>query len=376
MEEKKTVSNKQKAGKATKKGKKKKLPWQATLAIILSVIALLFLLGFTVYHGVLNYYLSKLNIVTEEEEEFVTERLTDEGGDSLFETAEIPYENPEFSKYPVITNSKNTTHILLMATDGRAQGGAGRSDVMMLVSVNKETDKIVLCSFLRDIWALYPKAPQNPINGGYDKLNHAHAYGGAALTMAVLRETFHVNVTNYVKVDFSDFVKVVDAMGGVDLYLTKDEAAFINRNMKENLSVSHNKDYKVENLPLKDGTHHLNGVQTLAHARNRSIGSDWARTQRQRTILTAMAQKAGTLSLDQLNSLMNVTLPLVTTNMQTKDLKSLISDLPAFLTYDIVSTKIPQEGTYTSVKYNMVTDREKNYFYLYETIYGVKPEVK
>ncbi len=378
LEEKEIEQKEEKTSEEKKPKEKKKKDWRKILGIILCILALLILLGFAIYHGVMNYYLSKLNIVTKEEEEFVTQRITVE--EKPFETQEeeeyIEKDGFDRSKFPAITDSKEVTNILLLATDGRSLGGAGRSDVMMLVSVNRESKKIVLCSFLRDIWALYPTKPENPISGGFDKLNHAHAYGGANLTMAVLKESFHVDVSHYVKVDFSDFVKVVDAMGGVDLYLSSAEADYINRTKFETINASHNDSYQCGELAVQDGMHHLNGIQALCHSRNRTIGSDWARTQRQRNVLTAMAKKAGSLSLDQINSLMNTTLPLVTTNMQKDLLKDLIASLPAFITYDIESTKIPQEGSYTSVNYNMVTDRKANYFYLYKTIYGVEPKEK
>lgn len=356
----------------TKEEKEKK--WKKRIGIILCILVLLFLLGVGIYFGVVNYLVSKVNIVTEEEEEFATERITLEETET--EEMEEMVEEGEFdgSRYPSIQNSKKNINVLLLATDSRSKGGAGRSDVMMLVSINKETKKIVLCSFLRDIWAEYPKEPKNPINGGYDKLNHAHAYGGANLTMAVLKETFNVKVDHYAKVDFSDFVDVVDSMGGVDLQLSSEEAGYINRAQQVTLSDSHHKGYKMNSLTQKAGVHHLNGIQALTHARNRTIGSDWARTQRQRNILTAMAKKASSLSLDQLNNLINTTLPLITTNMKEDYLKDIIASAPLFLSYEIESTKLPQEGTYRNKGSNMVTDQKVNYFYLYKTIYGQEPE--
>lgn len=360
------------------------------IGIILCVISALALLGFGIYHGVLNYYLSKINIVTEEEEmSFVTQRLEEEipepeetaeetiTGEPV--TEEAPAEEIDLhgtfgaGSLPLICDTKKVTNILLLATDSRQKGGAGRSDVMMLVSINQETGKIVLCSFLRDLYAHYPTEPKNPINGGYDKLNHAHAYGGPSLTMAVLKETFNIDVKHYVKVDFSSFVQVVDAVGGVDLYLTAAEAQHINRYESANATESHLTNYTPAPLQAVAGMHHLNGVQALAHARNRSIGSDFQRTQRQRNVISAIVGKAGNLSLSQINHLLDVFLPLVTTNISVDKMKDLIGKIPAMLGYSIESTKVPLEGTYQSVRYNLIPDLEKNCYPLYEQIYGQPP---
>ncbi len=352
------------------------------IGIVLCVFSVLFLLGFGIYHGVLNYYLNKINIVTQEEEiSFVTERLTEELPETLEGTGEILPETEELDLHgtfsntglPLICDTKAVTNILLLATDSRQKGGAGRTDVMMLVSINRETDKIVLCSFLRDLYAHYPTEPKNPINGGYDKLNHAYAYGGPTLTMAVLKETFNIDVKHYAKVDFSAFVQVVDAMGGVDLYLTAAEANFINRYEKGNAKESHMTGYTAVPLQTVSGVHHLNGVQALAHSRNRSIGSDFQRTERQRAIISAMVSKAGGLSLGQINNLLDVFLPLVTTNMQKDMLKDLIGKVPEMLGYSIESTKVPLEGTYSSIRYNLIPDLKKNCYLLYEQIYGTPP---
>lgn len=359
------------------------------IGIILCSISVLALLVLGIYHGVLNYYLSKVNIVTAEEEiSYVTQRLTEEVYEITETQEETSTEEPEAPEeeidlhgtfgtknLPLICDTKKVTNILLLATDSRQKGGAGRSDTMMMVSINEETGKIVLCSFLRDLYAHYPTEPKNPINGGYDKLNHAYAYGGPTLTMAVLKETFNIDIKYYAKVDFSAFVSVVDAVGGVDLHLTAGEAGFINRYEMNNAVDSHISGYVAKPLQAVDGMHHLNGVQALTHARNRSIGSDFQRTQRQRAVIAAMVSRAGNLSLGEIDHLLDVFLPLVTTNMQVDTMKSLIAKVPAMLGYSIESTKIPLEGTYSSVRYNLIPDLEKNCYPLYEQIYGEPPAV-
>ncbi len=361
------------------KKSKKKNGFLKGLGITVCVLAVLALIGFGAYHAILNHYLNKINIVTEEEKlSFVTERISEELPEETETVQETVTEEEEIDLHgtfgtgnlPLICDTKNVTNILLLATDSRKKGGAGRSDTMILVSINEQTGKIVLCSFLRDLYVKYPTEPQNPIKGGYDKLTHAHAYGGPALTMAVLKETFNIDVKHYAKVDFFSFVKVVDSIGGVDIELTTAEVRYINKNEYGNAKESKTENYQVAPLEVKAGVHHLNGVQALTHARNRSVGSDHQRTTRQRALITAMVKKTATLSLAEINQTLEVVLPLITTNMQKDTMKSLIGKIPAMIGYDMESTKIPLDGTYTSKRYNLVPNLEKNCYPLYEKIYG------
>lgn len=349
------------------------------LLILFCVVAAVALAAFGIYHAILDHYLDQINIVTKEPDMiFATvplepEEMPTQEPVTTPVTEEIPDLNGQLNweNLPLICNTKDVKNFLILATDNQLPGWAGRSDVMILVSINQKTGKIILCSFLRDLYVRYPTEPQNPISGGMDKLNHAFAYGGATLTMAVFKETFNVEVDQYVHVDFNSFIQVVDAVGGLDVELTADEVTYIYGHMREPWLPS---DYPLNSLEMRAGTHHLNGAQALAHARNRYIGSDWARTQRQRTIIQLLLKKVGTLSLSQLNNLLETTLPLITTNIPKNELKSLVSSLPGYLQYSVESTTIPQGGTYQSVNYNMIPDLSYNCHYLYEVVYGKRAD--
>ncbi|MBE6712069.1 MAG: LytR family transcriptional regulator [Ruminococcaceae bacterium] len=393
LEEQKPAENAENAEQAKtndgKPTKSKKKTWLKALGIVFCVFAGLALLLICAYHGIVNYYLDKINYETGKNEDLIyeTQRIVDDLPQSTLQgtppVEEIPVSEEidlhgtfGTSDLPRICDTKDVTNILLMATDSRKEGYAGLSDVMMLVSINQKTGKIVLCSFLRDLYAHYPTEPKNPINGDYDRLNHAHSYGGPLLTLAVLKETFNVDVKYYAKVNFNSFVQVVDAMGGLDLYLTAAEVGVINSREKGNVIESKIKNYTLSPLKAVSGMHHLNGIQVLAHARNRSIGSDFQRTERQRTIISAMMAKAKSLSIPQILNLLDVFLPLVTTNMPKEMLKDMVGELPAMLGYEIESTKIPQEGTYTSHRLFLIPDLKKNCYPLYEKIYGEAPASK
>ncbi|MBQ3075386.1 MAG: LCP family protein [Clostridia bacterium] len=363
---------KTKAGRQSEKKKK----WIVIGSIVLSVLVVLTIAGIIIYNWMVDHYLDKINVVTKETDlVFETEVITSEDGSSS--VVEEPDHNGELSadNLPLICNTKDVKNFLILAVDSRGND-AGRTDSMILVSVNSKNNRIVLCSFMRDILAKYPKEPKSPVSGKYDKLNHAHAYGGPELTMAVLKETFNIDVSHYAKVNFSAFRDIVDAMGGLDIQLSAEEARAINSILSETMQEDANKSLHVTSKDMlkntKAGVHHLTGVQALSHARNRRVGSDYARTQRQRDLIEAMAKKATTLSLSQLNNLLNTVLPLITTNMPKDLMKDMIGDAPSYLTYEIKSTRVPADGMFTEKNYNIIPDLEKNCYALYELIYGEK----
>ncbi len=356
--------------KAQKEQKKKKIRTRA-LVIILASLAVLLLVLFGIYHWILDHYLEKVNIVTEE-----TGLIFETDHPETEEVVELNGEM-DANNLPLICDNKNVKNILLLAVDSRGKE-AGLSDSMILLSINRKTEKIVLCSFLRDILARFPEEQGGPMAGKYSKLTHAHSYGGPELTMAVLKETFNIDVDYYAKINFYSFVDMVDIMGGVDIYMTSSEIWWINDHFLTERVETHElfPNYKKTLISGGEGMKHLNGLQALGHARNRTIGSDFARTERQRNLLEAMAKKATTLSLSQLNQLLNSVLPMITTNMPKSMIKDLIGDVPSYLTYEVGSTRIPGDGLYTSKDYNIIPDLEKNCAILYEEIYGEKPKTK
>ena len=364
MKENGTASNQNK--KTTKKRVRPAVRATLIIGVILLVVALLI---WGAYELILDYYLSKVNVVTEEELIFQTEKITMEGEEEIPETIDLSGQLNE-NDLPLICNNKNVKNFLLLATDNRGSE-AGRSDSMILVSVNSQTKKIVLCSFMRDIFAKFPLEPQSPVAGGYDKLTHAHAYGGPELTMAVLKETFNIEVSQYAKVDFFSFRDIIDSMGGVDMYLTSDEIYAMNDILSwpDEANEALNVTAADQVVNQGDGMYHLTGVQALTHARNRSIGSDWARTQRQRDLIQAMVKKASSLSLSQLNNMLNTVLPLITTNIPKDELKDLVGNVPSYLGYEIDSTRVPLAGMYYEEGYAIIPDLKANCTDLYNRIY-------
>ena len=200
------------------------------------------------------------------------------------------------------------------------------------------------------------------------KLNAASVYGGPELTMRTINECFGMNISDYVLINITGLADVIDILGGVDLDVTEDERLALNRGLFDLSSRS-----GMEELEQSGENVHLNGNQAVAYARIRRIDSDYQRTERQRTVLTAIASRLkenGAAVLGMVTSL----LPYVETNLDPGELITLATvglqiDLDA-----VEQLRLPADGTYDSGTFNGVwcikPDFEKNTGILYDFIYG------
>ena len=169
-------------------------------------------------------------------------------------------------------------NLLVLGVDTLSEG-AQRSDTMMIASVSGGGVK--LTSLQRDLMVSIP-------GHGQAKLNAAFAYGGPELTLRVVNETFGMNLVRYVVVDFTALVKMVDALGGVEVDVTEAEREQINKNVRYSGRVFAPLGYTYEELTVCGENTHLSGLQALGYARIRKIDSDFVRTSRQRTVISAM----------------------------------------------------------------------------------------
>ena len=186
--------------------------------------------------------------------------------------------------------NKNVINVLLCGVDSTSGTAAsGRSDSMILISVNKKTEKITMVSLLRDSWT-YIKVPKS--NGTtydyYFKMNAAYNLGGPATLLETIENNFKVEIDQYIAVDFNSFPKLIDALGGVTVEVQDYEASYIRRTSSQT------------NFP--SGVAKLSGKQALIYSRIRhSDGdSDVSRTRRQRTVIKALISSAKTATNGQL----------------------------------------------------------------------------
>lgn len=227
------------------------------------------------------------------------------------------------------------TNIALFGLDNRSNGdfSTGRSDTMIVASINNDTKEVRLLSVYRDSYL-------NLSNNKYSKANAAYAQGGPQQAMQMLNMNLDLDIKNYVSVDFNALVDAVDLLGGVKVTLTDEEVKLMNGK-----TIPRHEDYiaEIEQVTGKKstrlthgGTYNLDGVQATAYARLRyTPGDDYKRAQRQRTILTLLIQKAKNADVLTLNKLIDKMFPEISTSYSNTEMISLIS---AMKDYSLVET--------------------------------------
>ncbi len=261
-------------------------------------------------------------------------------------------------------------NILLIGNDSRENGEDGRSDAMILFSVSSKTGTIHMTSLLRDMYVEIPGHDGN-------RLNAAYAYGGAQLLMQTVEENLEIDVHRYVLVNFEAFANLVDAVGGVELELSKEELEYVNGYLVEYNQLTG----KPEGTDYIDasvgGMVHLNGPQALAYSRNRYIGTDFGRTERQRKVITEVLKKLPVALVTSPKQLVNGLMPSLTTNLTLNECFWLCLQAGKLLVYDLHQGSIPLEGTYHDAVIRgmsvLEVDWEANKQWIRESIYGIYP---
>ena len=271
----------------------------------------------------------------------------------------------EYTALPMETDG--VVNILLIGNDSRKNGEDGRSDAMILLSVSSKTKKIYMTSLLRDMYVDIPGHDGN-------RLNAAYSYGGPELLMETIRQNFGLPVNRYMLVNFGAFVNLVDEVGGIDLDLSNDEVIWVNNYLVEYNILTENPQGTFELDPNLSGMVHLNGPQALAYTRNRFLGTDFGRTERQRKVLTAVIGKLPSAALTNMGGLIDGLMPNLTTNLTRGECFRLSLMAGKLISYEIVSDSIPQPGTYKDVTIRKMqvleVDFEENIRYLKEKLYG------
>ena len=333
----------------------KKKPWKKILLIIFLVIIII--TGIIV--GILYSKLFNLNIQEIDKSNLgINDDLYSKVSDHISES-----------------DFKNIKNFVLFGIDTQSSGDGqdaedfiGRTDTIMIVSINPRYKTIKLISIPRDTYA--------EIEGhGKMKINYAHLFGGAQLAIKTINETFSLNLTEYATVDFSGLVHIINDIGGIDLFITEEEESFINRYSSVAYSISGNKKKWIN----KYGNVTLDGEQAVTHARNRTNGDgDFTRTERQRKVIEALFTKISKMDAGKIYSLIDMFLKEITTNIDIPTYMGLLSDIllnkSTYLS-SIISAQIPNENHATSewidgIYYFVPSDEQKmkedmwNYIYL------------
>ena len=195
----------------------------------------------------------------------------------------------------------------------------GRSDAMIVVSLNRTAKKVKIISLSRTAYAAIP---------GYKntRLSHAHGYGGPDLAIRAIEKNYKFRIDRFAACSFDSFKQIIDALGGVSIQLTDKEAKV----MRAHFS----------GFPGA-GSYNLNGEQALLYARTRKIDTDRERTGRQRKILISLAAKARAISPIYYPQLLEKILPLVSTDFSKTELLSQLAFVPTYLSWNFEQHLVP-----------------------------------
>ena len=202
---------------------------------------------------------------------------------------------------------KNVKKIVLFGIDSMCpefEGDEGRSDSIIIAVLNPKYKKIKLISIPRDTYA------QIPGIGKY-KINHAYSNGKESLAIKTINENFGLDITEYVTIDFAGLIHIINELGGIELTISKQEQEFINLDSGLAYEISGRKKAKLSSY----GVVTLDGEQALTHSRNRAVGDDFVRAERQRAILEAIFKKLSESEFSELTEKIDLFLGEVTTNV-------------------------------------------------------------
>ncbi|MBP5633232.1 MAG: LCP family protein [Clostridia bacterium] len=360
------------SGEAPRKKKKKKFPgWAIALIVIISLLLIIAAGALIFVNSTIDRYVDKINYTHDPYDPFDTAPIQidtlppgydDEDDEetpgptqvlpadptptlkpgetaapTTVPTATVtpsPVPTSDVDDDAVLLMSDKVYNILLIGSDTRnIDQFRGNSDVIMLISLNSVKKEMWLTSFHRDSYVEIPGV-------GYNKINSAYARGGAKLLQRTLQDDFLVVAPYYCIINFDSFPKVIDAMGGVDITITKEEA-------------------EKGTVPgiTEAGTYTLTGAQALLYARERHLaGDDWGRTQRHRNVVSAVFKKFRSQSLSDILSTIDVILPLITTNMPKNEIKSLTGKVAEFAQYSVKELSIPIKGTWHNAYLRKTTE--------------------
>ena len=337
---------------------------------------LLFLIIFiTIGFIFVNVFLSKVNYtdwsntthISEEEvmKEIIKEEETNE---DLKDLEEVKPEDVIIETVNPLDSIPNISNILLVGEENYYNDARGRTDSMMILTIDKINGTLKLTSIMRDSYVTIPNYQDNRINAAY-------AIGGIPLLKETIETNYGITIDNTALVNFEAFQKIIDILGGVDIELTAAEAKYLNSNnyIKEE-----------ENRNVIEGVNHFNGSQALGYARIRKVkeidgeSNDFGRTSRQRRVLSTLFDEYKSASLPTLLELANKILPYITTDMSKDEIIDYITAIVFMAPDEIETFRLPIDNGYTNVSIRGMSvlqiDWETNRNALKEFIYGIDLE--
>ncbi len=248
------------------------------------------------------------------------------------------------------TVDEKTINIALFGVDTRNEESfSGRSDSIMILSINTKTKTIKLISVMRDSFVPI----ENNGKTQYTKINSAYASGGPELAIKTLNSIFALDITDYATVNFGGMEDIIDAVGGVEVTVTEGELESLNSCIKKEAEKygGNKEDYKI-----KAGKQTLNGVKAVTYSRIRyfanseGTSNDYGRTDRQRLVLEQLMKKAMKMNKTRYIELISALAPCCETSLSYTEILNLASKI-------LLNSPTFQEGRVPSVEYTMTAPK-------------------
>lgn len=243
-------------------------------------------------------------------------------------------------------------------------GGRGRTDIMIIATMNTKDKKLKLTSLMRDLLVQIPGNQDN-------KLNAAYEIGGIPLLYETIELNFDIKLDGYARVGFDDFESVINKLGGVNITLTDGEAHYLNTT---------NYISKPQYRNVVPGLQTLNGNQALGYCRVRYVSTkdhqrdDYGRTSRQRVVLNAIFDKYKSKSLPELSLMLYDIMPLISTDITLNEFDTYLKAAVNMGLTEIEDIRIPADKTfeegYARKMAVLIPDLDANINVLHEFIFG------
>lgn len=244
-------------------------------------------------------------------------------GAAVFATVYATSVLSKINREPLSTNELDQSevpgyiNILLLGVDTRDMDTTegSRSDAIMIASINEETGAIKLTSIYRDTYL------EMGDTGDFDKITHAHYYGGPEMSIKSVNRALDIDIDSYVLFNFKTVADAVDAMGGIEVTVEDYEIEELNKYTKESAHAIGRDDY---NLIEEPGDYVLDGAQAVSYGRIRKgVGDDYKRTDRMREVFSKMIDKAKEMGPMELIRFANVIAPEIKTNLDNREIAEL-----------------------------------------------------
>lgn len=318
-----------------------------TFKVVFSAISIMLVIGILVVGVYVNYFLGQYTV-------------DDIRKHFRYDLGEIDMEDDlnDDLKYDIkhdedLLEDDQIINVLLVGSDAYTTNERGRSDSMMIATIDMKHKKLKVTSLLRDTYVELPGTDSKGNKYGWRKLNSAYAVGDAAFLIETIEHNFNISIDKYAVVNFTLFRNIIDRIGGIDIKLTADEASYLRGRREDEAGPNrHN---------MKEGWNTLDGWCALEYARARSylagpfiytdengdevkLTNDYARTARQRHVLETIFNKMKNEDITTLLGIAEDCMKMTRTNITLAELTSYVKSVVSIGADGISQLQIPMKG--------------------------------